>query len=131
MLKQYWKRRTQRRQGSRCATFSTLMLDAGFEPNAKNPFGGTMLHAFVAYATPGATRVLIEHGAKRNAPDWRGQLPIYWAAWRSSPEMIELLISKGADVNARHPEQGTPLRMAKAWEKWRNVRALERAGGTE
>jgi ankyrin repeat protein len=44
----------------------------------------------------------VKHGANVNAIEqWGGQTALMWAASRSQPEMVKLLVSRGADVNAR------------------------------
>ena len=47
--------------------------------------------------------LLIKRGANVNAVEkWRGQTALMWAAAQSQPAMVrELLIARGADVNAR------------------------------
>ena len=49
-----------------------------------------------------AAQLLLKHGAKVDAREqWGGQTALMWASARRHPEMMQLLISKGADVNAR------------------------------
>jgi ankyrin repeat protein len=49
-----------------------------------------------------AAKLLLKHGAQVNAHEnFRGQTPLIWAAAESQPEMVKLLISWHADVNAR------------------------------
>ena len=46
--------------------------------------------------------LLLDHGATVDAREkWGGQTALMWASARRHPEMMRLLISKGADVNAR------------------------------
>src|SRR5690606_23618717 len=48
-----------------------------------------------------AARLLLEAGADVNAKEeWGGQSALMWAAAQSQPEMIELLVANGADVDA-------------------------------
>ena len=49
-----------------------------------------------------AARLLIKHGAKVNtAEHFGGQTALMWAAARRHPEMVKLLLARGADANAR------------------------------
>jgi ankyrin repeat protein len=49
-----------------------------------------------------AAQVLLNAGATVDAKEkWGGQTALMWASARRHPEMMQLLISKGADVNAR------------------------------
>jgi ankyrin repeat protein len=49
-----------------------------------------------------AAKQLLKAGAKVDTRETcGGQTPLMWAAARRHPEMVELLLSKGADVNAR------------------------------
>jgi len=45
-----------------------------------------------------------------NAKDDVGETPLHWAAWIGHKEIVELLITAGADVNAKG--DGTPLHHA-------------------
>lgn len=47
-----------------------------------------------------------------DARDYSGRTPLIYAAINSSPEMIEFLISRGANVNARDFNGDTPLMCA-------------------
>jgi hypothetical protein len=48
-----------------------------------------------------AAKLLLDKGATVDAKEkWGGQTALMWAAARRHPEMMQLLISKGADVNA-------------------------------
>ena len=44
-----------------------------------------------------------------NAKDEKGSTPLYWAAWDGYKKVAELLIAKGADVNAKNNRGITPL----------------------
>ena len=59
-------------------------------------------------------RDLISKGADVNGKDLNGWTPLMLAVYKfPSPKIIELLLEKGADVNARHDATGfTPLALA-------------------
>ena len=54
--------------------------------------------------------LLIDNGTEVTAKDEHGQTPLHHAAWEGHTEVVELLIAKGADVNAKTTGlEGTPL----------------------
>ena len=79
-----------------------LLLNAGAKATAANPDGETALHLVARTGNVQAAKLLLAHGAKVDAREnFGGQTPLMWAAARRHPPMVELLASKGADVNAR------------------------------
>jgi TonB family protein len=47
-----------------------------------------------------------------SSKDERGWMPLHTAAWNVRKDMVELLLSMGADVNAKNSEGETPLHLA-------------------
>ena len=98
-----------------------MLLDAGAEIDQRDANGITPLIAAITNNHPGVARYLIERGADVKAVDWYGRTPL-WAAVETrnmdkdnatfensidrAPflELIQVLIDKGADVNARTKE---------------------------
>ena len=79
-----------------------LLLKAGAKANSANLDGETALHLVARAGNVEAAKLLLAHGAKVDARETFGeQTPLMWAAARRHPEMVELLASRGADVNAR------------------------------
>lgn len=79
-----------------------LLLDAGANADSPNPDGQTALLAVARTGNVAAAELLIKHGAKVDAKEkWGGQTALMWASARRHPEMMQFLISKGADVNAQ------------------------------
>jgi ankyrin repeat protein len=79
-----------------------LLLKAGAKANSANPDGETALHLVARAGNVEAAKLLLAAGAKVDAREkFGGQTPLMWATARRHPEMVELLASKGADVNAR------------------------------
>jgi len=77
------------------------LLKAGADANFKNPEGETPLMAAARSGKVDAAKRLLDAGADVNAKEnWGGQSAIMWAAAQSQPEMIKLLASRGADVDA-------------------------------
>jgi ankyrin repeat protein len=79
-----------------------VLLEAGANADSPNPDGQTALLAVARTGNVEAAQVLLNHGATVDAKEkWGGQTALMWASARRHPEMMALLISKGADVNAR------------------------------
>jgi ankyrin repeat protein len=78
------------------------LLKAGADPNTRNPEGETPLMAVARSGKVEAARRLLEAHADINArEEWGGQSALMWAAAQSQAEMVKLLASNGADLNAR------------------------------
>jgi ankyrin repeat protein len=78
------------------------LLKAGADPNTRNPEGETPLMAVARSGNVEAARLLLEARADINATEsFGGQSALMWAAAQSQAEMVKLLASKGADLNAR------------------------------
>ena len=79
-----------------------LLLKAGADPQSPNADGETALHPVARAGDVPAAKLLLKAGAKVDPREsFGGQTPLMWAVARRHPEMVELLASKGADVNAR------------------------------
>jgi ankyrin repeat protein len=79
-----------------------LLLEAGADADSPNPDGQTALLAVARTGNVKAAELLLSRGATVDAKEkWGGQTPLMWASARRHPAMMQLLISKGADVNAR------------------------------
>jgi ankyrin repeat protein len=79
-----------------------MLLKAGGDANSPNQDGQTALLAVARTGNVDAARLLVEFGARIDAKEkFGGQTALMWASARRHPEMMEFLISKGADVNAR------------------------------
>jgi ankyrin repeat protein len=79
-----------------------LLLKAGADPDSSNADGETALHLVARAGDVPAAKLLLRAGAKVDPREtFGGQTPLMWAVARRHPEMVELLASKGANVNAR------------------------------
>jgi ankyrin repeat protein len=79
-----------------------VLLEAGANADSPNPEGQTALLAVARTGNVEAAKLLLDHGATVDAKEkWGGQTALMWASARRHPAMMELLIAKGADVNAR------------------------------
>src|SRR5688572_11702276 len=83
-----------------------LLLAAGADPESPNADGQTALLAVARTGNVEAAKLLVDRGAKVDAREkWGGQTPLMWASARRHPPMMQYLISKGADVNARSTDR--------------------------
>jgi ankyrin repeat protein len=85
-----------------------------------NRLGWTPLHYAASKAQVDTARMLIEHGAIVNAPGPDGTTPLMMAALSGKPEIVRLLLARGADptmFNAAHET-------AADWARKRNHQAL-------
>jgi len=79
-----------------------LLLKAGADPQSPNADGETALHLVARAGNVEAAKLLLKAGAKVDPREsFGGQTPLMWAVARRHPDMVELLASKGANVNAR------------------------------
>ena len=78
-----------------------VLLEVGANADSPNPEGQTALMAVARTGNVEAAQLLLNHGATVDAKEkWGGQTALMWASARRHPAMMELLIGKGADVNA-------------------------------
>ena len=79
-----------------------VLLEAGADADSPNPEGQTALLAVARTGSVEAAQVLLAAGAAVDAREkWGGQTALMWASARRHPAMMQVLIDKGADVNAR------------------------------
>ncbi len=79
-----------------------VLLEAGANVESPNVDGQTALMAVARTGNVEAATLLLDHGAAVDAKEkFGGQTSLMWASARRHPEMMQLLASKGADVNAR------------------------------
>ena len=79
-----------------------MLLDAGADPSAPNADGQTTLMLATRSGSVPIVRMLIEHGVDVNVREaWRAQSALIWAADARFPEIVDLLIESGAEVDFR------------------------------
>ena len=78
------------------------LLEAGTDVESPNADGQTALMLSTRSGSTAVARLLLEHGADVNAKEaWRGQTALIWAADARFPEIVEILIAAGAEVDFR------------------------------
>ena len=79
-----------------------LLVEVGANVDAPGPDGQTALLSVARAGNVAAAQLLLDHHARVDAREkWGGQTALMWASARRHPELMALLIAKGADVNAR------------------------------
>jgi len=78
-----------------------ILLDAGADVESPAADGMTSLMAVARTGNVAAATLLLERGADVNARErWGEQSALMWAAARRHPDMIQLLLDHGADIDA-------------------------------
>lgn len=105
-------------RSGRAAIVSTL-LEFGANPNKTNDKGNTPLwFAAQSPAKPASNRIevmkiLLEAGADINRRCEKGSTALHFAAWRGPAEVVEFLLSRGAQKDALDDEKQSPHDYAK------------------
>jgi ankyrin repeat protein len=77
------------------------LLQTGADPNEVGTEGETVLMTVARSGSVSAARALLEAGADVTARErWHGQTALMWAAGYGHPDLIDLLVDYGADINA-------------------------------
>ena len=97
-----------------------LLLKVGVDPNSATNLGETTLMTVARTGNVDAAKVLLDAGAKVDAREqWHDETALMWAAAERHPEMMRLLIARGADVNAHSKaNQWERQTTAEPREKW-------------
>ena len=109
-----------------------LLLDYGASPDVRRDGGYTPLHLASATGRIAAARFLVlELKVDVNAPNDEGMTPLHLASlgWiEGTPEVVELLLENGADVNARDNKGETAYEMAWGERKEEILELLSKHG---
>jgi ankyrin repeat protein len=86
-----------------------VLLDAGADANAVDPTGETMLMTAARVGVTSAVRLLLDRGAAVNTTDdGFQQTALMFAVREHHPEVVSVLLAKGAQINARTRIGNTP-----------------------
>lgn len=90
-----------------------LLLQYGADFNATDRFGQNVLHKAVQSAYPGLIKIILDMGFDSNHKDSLGRSSIHeYYSSKGIPEVLDLLIKFGADINSRDYCENTPLHTA-------------------
>jgi ankyrin repeat protein len=95
-----------------------ILLAHGADPDAGDENRWTALHWFASYGAnnrdiAAAAALLLDAKANINAKDQHGATPLHVAATNNSTAMTELLVARGADLDAVDTSGYSPLARAK------------------
>jgi hypothetical protein len=94
------------------AELVALLLDQGFEINARAKDGCTPLHMAAKRGHVAVAKLLFTRGANLAAKDNDGNQPLHLAADLFVTDMLSALVAMGATVNCRNNDGWTPLHLA-------------------
>ncbi len=95
-----------------------LLLEAGADPNAREPEGLPVLGRAVLQGAERVTGLLLERGADPNGPDAHGSTPLHVAAGYGNLDdeqrlrLVEMLLARGADPTRRNRFDIDPRKLA-------------------
>jgi ankyrin repeat protein len=99
-------------------SFARLLLERGLDVNALDKDQNTPLHSASYLGRLEIVRVLLDYGARICSENNRAQTPLHIVSQRSCRfqddvrGVAELLLERGADVNAKDEDYATPSRLA-------------------
>ncbi|KAL8808758.1 MAG: hypothetical protein Q9200_004043, partial [Gallowayella weberi] len=111
-----------------------ILIDNKADVNAKGYTGRTPLHEAIGYNYTGIADFLLENGALVSISDNEGWTPLHYAAVNGGVEIINTVLDKGCDIEARTTDKNhcninhlccaTPLYFAAGMGKETAVKAL-------
>ncbi len=105
------------------------LLKKGVNPDERDSFGGTALHAAMFQENMEIVRLLIEYKFDVNAVGPKnGYTPLHDAVWADNLEAIKLLLAKGAKTTIKGKDGLTPYAKAKKEGKTDIVTYFESMG---
>ncbi len=102
-----------------------LLQHPAIDVNALNSAGESALMMAALKGDLVGVKLLLASGAQVNQPGWSA---LHYAASGPRPELVQLLLERGAAVNARSPNGTTPLMMASRYGSEDSVKLLLKRG---
>lgn len=93
-------------------TAERLVLEGGFDVNARSRAGETLLHRAAESGMQALARALVKRGADISLRTPNGETALHLATLDPDPATAELLIAAGADPNARNADGESVLMWA-------------------
>ncbi|ORX62777.1 ankyrin [Hesseltinella vesiculosa] len=86
-----------------------VLLEEGVDPNGKDEFGYTPIHAAVSYAQKEVLECLLSHGGDINVEDADKDTPLYVC---ETVEMAKFMLEHGANPEHKNDEDISPAQAA-------------------
>ncbi len=102
-----------------------LLEQPGIDVNALNPAGESALMLAALKGELTGAELLLGRGATVSLAGWS---PIHYAATGPEPQLVKLLLDRGADIDAASPNGTTPLMMAAQYGSEESVKLLLQRG---
>ena len=102
-----------------------LLEQPGIDVNALNPAGESALMLAALKGELAGAELLLGRGAAVSMAGWS---PIHYAATGPEPQLVKLLLDRGADIDAASPNGTTPLMMAAQYGSEESVKLLLQRG---
>ncbi|MFM2623740.1 ankyrin repeat domain-containing protein [Vibrio owensii] len=94
------------------------LLKANPDPDERDSYGGTALHAAMFQDNTRIVELLIEAGYDVNAVGPRnGYTPLHDAVWANNLPALKILVANGGDITVKGKDGNTPLEKAIAEDK--------------
>lgn len=104
------------------------LLNQKVDPDARDSFGGTALHAAMFQNNLRIVELLLDAGFDINAIGPRnGYTPAHDAVWANNLPALKILVERGADLTIKALDGNTPLEKAKQEQKTKLVNYLLQA----
>ena len=102
------------------------LLKANPDPDDRDSYGGTALHAAMFQDNTRIVELLIESGFDVNAVGPRnGYTPLHDAVWGNNLPALKILVANGGDISIKGHDGNTPLEKAIAEDKTEIVAYLK------
>ncbi len=103
-----------------------FLIDHGADIHAKNAAGENALFELITqkWDDPEVARVLLDSGISPNSKCKQYDTVLHWAAFCGRTKIAELLVKRGADMEAEAPHGNTPILKAMSQNKMETVKLL-------